>query len=946
MEQFRLKTENISAISLDVVSGYSPDGIDMDYGVGTDFASAVLVDKDVFVAIYSNGNNTNNELEILIIDTSNKTEPRIINGDNRLVGEISSDEGEHVELIVIDEKTVAVSYSNKFAAVSKIELAIIDISTRSNPQVLNSDRLRDDLVSGTGGWETAITKIDDNTLAILYLNQTVNELAIIDITNRTSPKIWNPTNRLSGSLSSGLSGSYAISLLDSTTLAAIYQDNGNASNENELILINITDKTTPAILNNVNRLVGSMSSGSGTDNSMVILDSDTIACIYTDNGTSRNELVIIDVTTRSTPSIINSGTKLGGSLSSGTADANSLVIVDSDTLAVAYQDYGNSGNTNEFILIDISTQSTPAILNSAARLDTGLATGSGQNDALVLLDSRYLALFYSDGANSATERGEFAIIDIDDTTTPVVVNTRDDIKGGGLGAEAKYYYKIVARDSSGAIIGTSLGKELSIYQKNIADLSWSESSGASNYRIYRGIAKGEENVMVGQTSFTIFVDTGSSSAEYVNVLNKINKLSGSLVEPGGAGNFNSAVKLDEGIVALISHNHEEGASRFSIIDVSDFINPAFLNTGNNLSGDIEDLGAFTTGGNYSLVKVDDDTVALLFPSSVDLAENELVIIDVDRGGNYETPTVSNPVTNLKGSLSAGTARYNSMALIDTVILAMIFQDADAGINKCIIKIVDISTRSTPTVENTGSDLDGDLSDNVTHDSRLVKIDNDTLAAVFEDAGDQQKVRLIDVDRENGYTTPSILNVTNCLQGVITLDEMYDVSICYINENTIAILVEDTSDSLNKLKIIDITDRTNPEIINTTDLAGDMGDGGFFTNSLVMINENLLAAIYTNVANTPDTNEISVIDISDRVTPTILNTEKLDGQLSAGVADHNDAVLVDVNTIAVIYDDNNDGCEITLIDIAKNQDYPFIIDITQDYIFFENPIEIPVDGGTY
>jgi len=272
-----------------------------------------------------------------------------------------------------------------------------------------------------------IAKINANTVAVVCAKgapSSTSELFIIRIVDN-EPIVLNSDNVLIAGLD-GLAGSSSVSsvvAVDEDTLAILCKF--TATNRAAIYIINTQDFSTPYLENGAFLLETELSIGAPREITIVKVDSSTIATSFKDDGdaSDRNPLKIIDISNKTKPVLLNSGSDLLGDLSSGATNSIDMVLIDSNTLAILYKDYGNSGETNELKIIDITTRSSPSVINTGIDMDGDLSAGSGGANSLALIDSDTLAAVYSDGDNSG--RGEIKIIDITTRTDPNVVNTTD-----------------------------------------------------------------------------------------------------------------------------------------------------------------------------------------------------------------------------------------------------------------------------------------------------------------------------------------------------------------------------------------------------------------------------------------------------------------------------------------------------------------------------------------
>lgn len=123
-----------------------------------------------------------------------------------------------------------------------------------------------------------------------------------------------------------------------------------------------------------------------------------------------------------------------------------------------------------------------------------------------------------------------------DLATPVQAAATTSTAGGtGLAASTTYFYRVSALNALGETLASN---EVSILTgagaTNSNTVNWGLVAGATNYRIYRGLAANAQNVFYTVGAVNVFVDTGAAATQgFPAAANTtgVSKIAGVLVRP-------------------------------------------------------------------------------------------------------------------------------------------------------------------------------------------------------------------------------------------------------------------------------------------------------------------------------------------------------------------------------------------------------------------------------
>ena len=346
----------------------------------------------------------------------------------------------------------------------------------------------------------------------------------------------------------------------------------------------------------------------GQYNSLVQVDSDTYALAY--EGKDKDGFI-------STFTISSDGTSIVevDTLEHDTVKGqyNSLVHVDSDTYALAYAGNGDNGFISTFTIDsngNITAVETQSLGNNLEH-----DTVHGQYNSLVQVNSTTIALAYAGNL----ENGFISTFTIDSAAAITAVETQSE--GNNLEHD------------------THRGKENSLVQVNSTTIALA----------YEG--KDRDGFI---STFTIDSDTAAITAV------KTQSLGNNLEHDTDRASFNSLVHVDSDTYALAYTSHgEDGFISTFTID-SDTAAITAVNTqslGNNLEYDE------VRGIHNSLVQVDSDTIALAYTG-------------FDANGFISTFTISSDgssiveVENLEHDTDVG--QYNSLVQVDSDTYALAY----------------------------------------------------------------------------------------------------------------------------------------------------------------------------------------------------------------------------------------------------------------------------------
>ena len=95
---------------------------------------------------------------------------------------------------------------------------------------------------------------------------------------------------------------------------------------------------------------------------------------------------------------------------------------------------------------------------------------------------------------------------------PPVQSAPTTLGTGGTLAAATYFYKITATNGSGETIGSNELSILTTGATSTTTLSWGAVTGATGYKVYRGVAAGAENRLVTTLGTVVtYTDTGAAT---------------------------------------------------------------------------------------------------------------------------------------------------------------------------------------------------------------------------------------------------------------------------------------------------------------------------------------------------------------------------------------------------------------------------------------------------
>jgi hypothetical protein len=134
-------------------------------------------------------------------------------------------------------------------------------------------------------------------------------------------------------------------------------------------------------------------------------------------------------------------------------------------------------------------------------------TAAGAENALITTIGSGATITYTDtgsaGSGGAPPLASTAVINAPASlvSTPSTVN-------GNLAAQ-QYFWEVTAKTAAGETTASNEVNSTFTTATSSTALSWSSVTGATGYNVYRGVATGGENVLVGSASTNSFTDSGS-----------------------------------------------------------------------------------------------------------------------------------------------------------------------------------------------------------------------------------------------------------------------------------------------------------------------------------------------------------------------------------------------------------------------------------------------------
>lgn len=207
-------------------------------------------------------------------------------------------------------------------------------------------------------------------------------------------------------------------------------------------------------------------------------------------------LIDADITAAQT-----AATAAAGSATSAATSATAATAAASDTAVNAAA-----------ALLNAQNAAASAVASQTARTASETAATASATSATASAASATAAVTAENNAEAAATQSAASAAAAAEAAAEAIANAGSGGGGGGAGIlpQDTYYYVITATSASGQSVASNERSVTTSGPASSNALSWSQVSGANGYKIYRGLAAGEENVFFAVGDVTTFVDFGAS----------------------------------------------------------------------------------------------------------------------------------------------------------------------------------------------------------------------------------------------------------------------------------------------------------------------------------------------------------------------------------------------------------------------------------------------------